>query len=132
MLDACHFCRGLSWCAPPPTANHHSTKATANAEATRGTYEFLNQKELEAKWTEFEDQVATKPSRDEEAKKEAKSGEQQTDPATKPSRQETEDEEEKEAKLEDEADYEEEEDHPTAWSPPPAILQHVLQLPDPG
>ena len=32
MLDACHFCRGLSWCAPPPTAKHHSTKATASAE----------------------------------------------------------------------------------------------------
>ena len=131
-LDACHFCRGLSWCAPPPTAKHHSTKATASAETTRGTYEFLKQKEFEAKWTEFEDQVATKPSRDEEAKKEAKSGEQQADPATKPSRQETEDEEEKEAKLEDEADYEDEEEQPTAWSPLPAILQHVLQLPDPG
>ena len=35
--DACHFCRGLSWCRPPRCERHFSTKPTSAGAASTGT-----------------------------------------------------------------------------------------------
>ena len=37
MHDACHFCRGLSWCAPPPSTQRPGTEATRTDAANAGT-----------------------------------------------------------------------------------------------
>ena len=37
MHDACRFCRGLSWCAPPPSTQRPGTEATRTDAANAGT-----------------------------------------------------------------------------------------------